>query len=186
MPLVAKRKRFPLDLRQYAALAVVLVAALATPATAPKKAPDTASTAAPRDNECYRYTRPEKSFVRRMNRERYANNLRPMKLDPEVSKVSRVHTKDMARSNVVAHSTTGQLRRRVTNWRTLGENVGVGSGVDELHRAFMNSETHRANMLDRGFKNIGVGTVQSGGRLWVTVIFEESQNPGTTLSMPSC
>ena len=178
--------RLPVRVRVRAAAATAAVAALVTAAALPHTMPSLTPASAPGDNPCYRYTKAERSFVAKMNRAREANRLRPMKLDPEASKVAKVHTKHMARSNTLEHSTTRQLTRRVTNWQSLGENVGVGGDVRSLHKAFMDSEPHRANVLNRGFTNVGLGTVWSNGRLWVTFVFEARQNPGTTLSMPRC
>src|SRR4051795_13293901 len=33
-------------------------------------------------------------------------------------------------------------------WRVLGENVGRGSSIEQVHTAFMNSPAHRDNILD--------------------------------------
>ena len=183
---LAGPKRFPLDLRQQIGAAIALVAALAIPVTLPFTMPRLNPTAAGADNPCYTYTVAEKAFAAKMNRERGARGLGRMKLDPEVSRAAKVHTREMARTNTLAHSTNTQLTRRVTNWVTLGENVGVGAAVDTLHTAFMNSPAHKANVLHNAFNNVGVGTKTANGRLWVTVIFEARSNPGTRLSMPSC
>jgi len=59
-------------------------------------------------------------------------------------------------------------------WTTYGENVGVTSstaGADSLFRAYMNSPEHRANILDRTFRYVGVWTKRSGGRRWNTIDF---------------
>ncbi len=182
----AAAKRFPLDLRQQVAAAIALVAALAIPVTLPFTMPDLRPTATGTDNPCYKFRPAELAFTQKMNTSRKANGLGGMKLDPEVSKVARVHTRDMVRSNTLKHSTNTELTRRVTNWVTLGENVGVGAAVDSLHTAFMNSPAHKANILHSAFNNVGVGTRVVDGRMWVTVIFEARSNPGTRLSMPSC
>lgn len=179
-------KRFPLGLRQQVAAVVALAAALAIPATLPFTMPDLFPTAAGSDNPCYKYTRAEKMFASKMNQARKAQGLRTMKLDPEISKVGKVHTRDMVRSNTLVHSSSTELTRRVTNWVTLGENVGVGSTVPSLHTSFMNSPAHKANILHKAFNNVGVGTIKRDGRMWVTVIFEATSNPGTRLKMPSC
>jgi uncharacterized protein YkwD len=35
----------------------------------------------------------------------------------------------------------------------------------------MRSPAHRANILDRGKRAVGVGIVHSGGKIWVTEVF---------------
>jgi len=142
--------------------------------------------AATGDNQCYRFRRAEKVFKKKINRARLAVGQRRLKLDPELGKVARVHAKAMARKGTIFHQSSSQLGSRVTRWSSLGENVGVGSTVKSLHRAFMNSVGHKANVLYPGFRNVGVGTVRKNGRLYVTVVFESRLNPGTKLSMPKC
>ena len=59
-------------------------------------------------------------------------------------------------------------------WTTYGENVGMTAstaGADSLFRAYMNSPAHRANILDRSFRYVGVWTKRSGGRRWNTIDF---------------
>ncbi|HET7481500.1 MAG TPA: CAP domain-containing protein, partial [Actinomycetota bacterium] len=59
-----------------------------------------------------------------------------------------------------------------------------GTEVHSLHRAFMESPPHRANVLDKRFRYLGVGVARDGDMIWVTVLFEAEDNPGTTLDMP--
>jgi uncharacterized protein YkwD len=107
-------------------------------------------------------------------------------MDPQLSRAARYHTWRMLRQDLLHHTPSDILRRRVTRWVVLGENVGVGGDVDVLHQAFMNSPAHKANIVLPGFAYVGVGTVRRDGRMWVTVIFEAATNPGTRLSMPRC
>ena len=130
---------------------------------------------------CYSPTRKERSFLRKMNRDRVEAGKAPLKLDIEVSKVSKVHTRAMAKNNSLYHTASDVLSRRVTNWILLGENVGVGGTVGSLHEAFMASPAHRENIMLNSFKYVGIGTVQAGDRLWVTVTFEAKSNPGSPL-----
>jgi uncharacterized protein YkwD len=44
-------------------------------------------------------------------------------------------------------------------WRKLGENVGMGANIGQIHVAYMNSPGHRANVLDRAFTEIGTAAV---------------------------
>ncbi|HJR44772.1 MAG TPA: CAP domain-containing protein [Actinomycetota bacterium] len=128
---------------------------------------------------CYSNSRSEKRFARLINRARTSQP--NLTLDPELSKAAKVHTGEMVRSNTLHHTSSDALRRRVTNWTTLGENVGVGSAVGSLHDAFMNSTAHRANILRNEYRYVGVGVTKKDGRMWVTVIFEARSNPGSPL-----
>lgn len=138
------------------------------------------------DNRCWTYKDSERGFARRINSERTIEGVGKLSLDPELSKVALKHTWEMVRRDDLYHTPSDSLRRRVTNWTILGENVGVGGSVSSLHTAFMNSPDHRDNVLYNTFQHLGIGVVKKAGRMWVTVIFEAVADPGTTLSMPSC
>jgi uncharacterized protein YkwD len=135
---------------------------------------------------CWKSKSDERGFTHAINRARQGRGLRSLQLDPELSKVARVHTREMVRANELHHTSTTALTRRVTNWVSLGENVGVGGTVTSLHAAFMASPAHKDNVLLPAFNHVGIGTKQVGDDLWVTVVFEARTDPGTTLAMPSC
>jgi uncharacterized protein YkwD len=128
----------------------------------------------------------EQAFREKMNVARSSVGHGQLQLDPELSKAARLHTREMTAQNLLYHTPDGDLTHRVTHWSVLGENVGVGGTVDSLHEAFMNSPAHEANILYSSFKYVGIGVREEGGRMWVTVLFEASSDPGTTLPMPNC
>jgi uncharacterized protein YkwD len=157
---VSQRKRF-----LTAALVSLLLATLV---------PITSASAA-----CYSPGKRERRFASLINVAR--SGVQDLRLDPELSKVAKVHTRAMVKENSLFHTPSDTLRRRVTNWTTLGENVGVGSTVESLHEAFMNSPAHRDNILYGSFRHVGVGVMREDGRMWVTVIFEARSDPGSPL-----
>ena len=137
-------------------------------------------------SSCYGFKQKERGFASEINQARQAAGLPRLNLDPELSQAAKSHTYGMVRQNDLAHTPENRLRRKVTNWTLLGENVGVGNTVQSLHAAFMASPTHKRNIMLSEFRHVGIGTIQDGNRLWVTVIFEAETNPGTTLPMPKC
>jgi uncharacterized protein YkwD len=61
-------------------------------------------------------------------------------------------------------------------WMRLGENVGYGYSIEQVHNAFMNSAGHRANILDGGFNRIGIGVTRDGsGRYWIVQEFMQER-----------
>jgi uncharacterized protein YkwD len=138
------------------------------------------------DSRCWNSTRAEKKLASRINSARLNRDLRRLQLDPELSKVARVHTRDMIDRGQLSHTSPSVLGRRVTRWMMLGENVGFAGGVLQLHRTFMRSPAHRDNNLRPSFRHVGIGTKWHRDLLWVTVVFEARTDPGTTLKMPSC
>ena len=44
-------------------------------------------------------------------------------------------------------------------WQKLGENVGRGGTIPQIHDAYLRSPSHRANILDPVFTQVGTGAV---------------------------
>jgi uncharacterized protein YkwD len=109
-----------------------------------------------------------------LNAERAAHGLRPLRLDSRLSRASRGHSRDMAANRYFAHESRSGARfsARIasTGWMTgrsrwsIGENIAWGSGTQATPRsivsAWMHSAEHRANILDGGFRVIGVGVAR--------------------------
>lgn len=45
------------------------------------------------------------------------------------------------------------------NWYKLGENVGKGGSIPQIHTAYLNSPSHRANIMDPVFTQVGTAAV---------------------------
>lgn len=142
--------------------------------------------ASTRESKCWDPKPAERGFARATNEIRQRLGKGTLQLDGELSQAARKHTREMTSRNLLHHTPTDALRKRVTFWSLLGENVGVGNTVDSLQSAFMASTSHRDNIVYPTFRHIGVGTRSAYGRLWVTVLFEAREDPGTTLRMPRC
>jgi hypothetical protein len=88
----------------------------------------------------------------------------------DLTAVARRHAARMAGRGSAYHNPS--LGSEVRGWRSLAENVGMGSDAAGIHRAFMNSSGHRANILSRTYTELGVGTATDArGRLYVVEIF---------------
>ena len=156
----------------WALVAVFVVSALITPSGL-----NEASAGGPK----YRYTKAEKCFMRRINRVRAQHGQRRLNWDKQLAYVARRHANTMANAGGVWHDQS--LGRRITRWRSLGQNTGAGGRCRKLFGSFMDSAPHRANILGR-WRFIGVGTQRKGNRLYVQQIFEWRRNPGNVWSWP--
>ena len=136
--------------------AAVLGLALAA-STLVGAAPATAATSAP-----------EARMVAVINATRVAHGLRPLRPVVGMMAYARRHARAMANRGSLFH--TGNFSV-ICCWRLVAENVGMGGSVTSLHRAFMASPGHRANLLNGSLSQVGIGMVSSGGRLWVTEVF---------------
>lgn len=111
--------------------------------------------------------RPQRRLLRMINDARRRHDARPLKMARRLTRLARRHSRQMARSRTLFHSS-----RRIGG--TWGENVGYTyHRLRSIHRAFMRSRSHRRNILSRKFRRVGIGYDRSGRRLWVTEIFAD-------------
>jgi len=162
-------------------VAAQMIAAVLAPGTVAQ-----ADAQASSRSTCYKFKDSERAFARKINATRSSRGKGKLRLDPELSRVARQHSREMVKKGLLFHQTSSQFARRITNWTMIAENVGYGSEVGELHRAFMGSPLHAANILNSSYRFVGTGVVTVGNQMWVTVIFEARSNPGTSLQMPRC
>lgn len=111
----------------------------------------------------------EREFIALVNIERAKHGVGALTERGDVTSVARGWSATMARQDRLAHNP--DFGTQITGWSRISENVGVGPSVESLHRALMNSAGHRSNILDDQVMDIGVGVVQSGGKVWVTQNF---------------
>lgn len=138
----------------------------------------------------------ESRFVQRINEARVAAGLKPLVQRQVLVDSGRSWAEKMKAASVGAGSSdclishNPNLRTAVAApWKKLGENVGCGDvDADALHEAFMNSQAHRANILDPQFDSVGIGIVMAGDTMFVTEQFMDlddtaaSSSDGTTSS----
>jgi uncharacterized protein YkwD len=104
------------------------------------------------------------------NQERAAHGLPRLRENAKLRRAARSHSNDMVARDYFDHDTrggpdmadrilrTGYARGR--GW-SLGENIAWGTGslatAAEIQRAWMESPGHKANILRREFREIGIG-----------------------------
>lgn len=112
---------------------------------------------------------PEGTLVSKINSSRSANGLAPLETYWDLTDDARSHSSRMMDKGEIYHSSS--LGSVTGVWDALGENVGMGIDLSGLHTAFMNSSSHRANILGN-YNYVGVGVkTDDDGVNWVTVIF---------------
>lgn len=122
-----------------------------------------------------------KATVCLLNRERTRRGMRSLKNNRRLSKAALKHTVDMVNQRYFEHVSkagldvvdrilsTGYLRR-VRSWE-VGENLAWGTDTRstpaEIVVSWLNSRSHRHNVLNRRFREVGIGIVfhtPRGGR----------------------
>lgn len=111
----------------------------------------------------------EQKVVELTNEERAAQGLDPLKIDKELSNVAEKKSQDMAQNGYFSHNSPtygspfDMMKQFGIEYRTAGENIAKGQQTpQEVVDAWMNSEGHRANILNENFTHIGVGFVEDG------------------------
>lgn len=111
----------------------------------------------------------EKKTFALHNRERRDRNLKPLCVHPKLQRAARAHSKDMIRRDYFSHNTKGRnenacerIKRFGYRYRLCGENIAYGSGSygepESIMRGWMKSDSHRRNILNSKFREVGVGT----------------------------
>ncbi|ABO66674.1 MULTISPECIES: CAP domain-containing protein [Geobacillus] len=133
-----------------------------TPATAPKST----------TQETTGLNAYEQQVVELTNKERAKHGLPALQVDLALSKVAREKSRDMAVNNYFSHNspTYGSpfemMKKFGISYTAAGENIAKGQRTpQEVVNAWMNSEGHRANILNKNFTHIGVG-FEENGYIW--------------------
>ena len=128
----------------------------------------------------------ERELVSLTNHSRANAGLRSLRIDSALTSIARYRSKDMIQRNYFSHSIppSGKsvfdvMQERGYCFRLAGENIGWntypdGSATEEIHKAFMDSSGHRANIMGRSWDVIGIGAYKaaSGKKMW-TVLFAD-------------
>jgi cysteine-rich secretory family protein len=122
-------------------------------------------------------------FTALTNADRTAQGLPPLSTSRDIQAFAQRRAEEMAAAGDVWH--TRNLGSYISNWTRLGENVGMGPYLSDIENGFMNSSTHRNNILSARFSQMGVGVASDGYQhLYVAVIFREPA-PAPTPAPPT-
>lgn len=110
----------------------------------------------------------EKRMLDLHNKARADRGLSRFCVHPALQKAARAHSTDMINRDYFSHNTKGsgktfstRIKEAGYRYRTAGENIAGGSGTlgsaDSIFKSWMNSTGHRTNILNKNFKEIGIG-----------------------------
>jgi uncharacterized protein YkwD len=110
-------------------------------------------------------------LLRLVNDIRRHHAVKRLDLNRKLSRYAKKHSAEMAARRRLFHTSDLYSRVRAYRARSWGENVGVGGTIKRVVRAWMNSWSHRQNVLNRRFHKTGVGVVKRNGKFWLTQIY---------------
>ena len=104
------------------------------------------------------------AMLSRVNAERRAAGLAPLAANPLLDRSAQRHAEDMLRRSYFSHKgldgSTILERIKATGYpaRTVGENIAEGQfSVDQVVEGWMASPGHRRNVLEKNFRELGLG-----------------------------
>ena len=120
----------------------------------------------------------EQEILDLVNQERIEDGLPALTLNWELSRVARYKSQDMCDKNYFNHNSPtygspfDMLKKFNIDYRSAGENIAKGQKTARaVMNSWMNSSGHRANILNRNFKELGVGYYKKDGATYWTQLF---------------
>ena len=111
----------------------------------------------------------EQQVIDLINEIRIKNGLSPLTENTALSRCAKAKSQDMHDKRYFSHqsptygSPFDMMKQFGITYRTAGENIAMGQSTPQaVVNAWMNSEGHRANILNASFTQIGMGYVADG------------------------
>ncbi|GIP55152.1 hypothetical protein J42TS3_41870 [Paenibacillus vini] len=99
-----------------------------------------------------------------MNQERAKQGLKPLAGNAELNNMALAKAKDMSQNNYFDHTSPtygspfDMMKKFGISYSYAGENIAMGQKTPaDVVKAWMNSEGHRANIMNANYNLIGVG-----------------------------
>lgn len=99
-----------------------------------------------------------------VNKYRKENGLKELTLNSNLSNVAQIKAEDMKNNNYFSHTSPtygspfDMMKQFGISYKTAGENIAKGQKTPEaVVNAWMNSEGHRANILNANYTQMGIG-----------------------------
>jgi len=120
-------------------------------------------------------TSEERRMMGLVNAVRAKNGFSPLSANTRLAKVARLKASDMIKNNYFNHNSPtygspfDMMKQFGISYSYAGENLAGANTVEIAHNNLMNSSGHRANILNAGYKQIGIGVVNGGpyGKMFV-------------------
>jgi len=118
-------------------------------------------------------TQTELSTAKLINQMRQKNGLAPLKIDANLSVNARIKSNDMKVNRYFSHNsptygTPFQMMKRLgIAYKSAGENIAMGyTSARAVVQAWMNSQSHRDNILSTKYTSMGIGYVDGYWTQW--------------------
>lgn len=109
----------------------------------------------------------EEEFLKSINEIRVKNNLPELIIDDNIQNVARLKAQDLIENNYFSHTSPKygtpfeMLASSSISYKTASENIAGNSTISGAISSWMNSESHKNNILSNNFNYTGVAVVHS-------------------------
>lgn len=121
----------------------------------------------------------EQDVIKLVNVERANAGLSPLSYDWELGRVAQYKSQDMHDQKYFSHTSPvygtpfTMMKNFGISYKSAGENIAQGQTTAKaVVKAWMNSEGHRANILNKNYTHIGVGYVKDGN-YWTQMFIQK-------------
>ena len=121
----------------------------------------------------------EQDVIKLVNVERANAGLSPLSYDWELGRVAQYKSQDMHDQKYFSHTSPvygtpfTMMKNFGISYKSAGENIAQGQTTAKaVVNAWMNSEGHRANILNKNYTHIGVGYVKDGN-YWTQMFIQK-------------
>jgi uncharacterized protein YkwD len=106
-----------------------------------------------------RLDRGERAVVRVINRARAHHDIKRLVAGRRLALAADVHSRHMLAADYFSHGAFSRRVRRFVSFRRIGETIAMSSrcSARRIVRMWLDSPGHRAVLLSRGFRRVGVG-----------------------------
>lgn len=119
------------------------------------------------------------SLEQSVNQTRAALNLQPLTEDPTLQTVAQLKAEDMIKNDYFAHTSPAGLApwywfaKAGYNYQYAGENLAIGFfDSDQVYQAWLNSPTHRANIINPRYQQMGTAVMSGFGSDNTTIVVQ--------------
>lgn len=109
----------------------------------------------------------EKELLNLINSERNKNNLPNLEIDESIQNIARLKAEDLVKNGYFSHTspTYGtpfeMLKSHNISYKTASENIAGNSSISGAVESWLNSESHKKNILSNDYNYTGIAVVDS-------------------------
>jgi uncharacterized protein YkwD/uncharacterized membrane protein required for colicin V production len=117
----------------------------------------------------------EERMLEMVNAERIKADLAPLAMDSTLRALARDYARDLFMRGYFSHTSKeglspfDRMRHAQIIYGLAGENLALAPTLEQAHEGLMTSPGHRANILNPGFRKLGIGVLDGGiyGKMFV-------------------